>query len=445
MGIAALILVLFVIVLPFTPMAGKIKRGLKEIFGSDAPPAEPPVLVTPAVVEPEPEPVEPDPGPPVPRGPIYLNVPKGTDVRKLAQKIDLKVDVHTETGGVASQVRKANDSYLVEYTVKAKLPKPAKTMDELLAVNPELEAMLPGLPAMLEKAAVSPWFEKLYMNKAARLRRDATQLGELLTRHNLYDCETMLNLRHPESGRRVFLMQAEMDVVSDGSDGDRLPVMPEKVVNSTYYQPFTTYGWRKTGTTPNPMIKGWEQRIENAKSELAKAETPAARKTWLRGRIKTLREGVADMKNRSFLVAEYDPFIVIPVNILVDRKDSHAPNKGDYVIVIYGKKAYPAIVGDGGPDFKVGEGSLRFARELNARAGIYSRPVSDLTVTYLVFPRSADDAAVPDYGRWRKRCEALVKEIGGLGEGVELHEWADLFPKLEEEAVTPPSDSGNSE
>ena len=51
------------------------------------------------------------------------------------------------------------------------------------------------------------------------------------------------------SGRGVFLLQAEMDVVSDGSDGDRLPVMPEEIVTSTNYQPFTSYGWRKTGST----------------------------------------------------------------------------------------------------------------------------------------------------------------------------------------------------
>jgi hypothetical protein len=101
-------------------------------------------------------------------------------------------------------------------------------------------------------------------------------------------------------------------------------------------------------------------------------------------------------------------------------------------VVVFGKKVYPAIVGDGGPDFKVGEASLRFARELNAQAGIYSRPVSDLTVTYLVFPRTADQPfRAPDYAHWRKRCEELLKEVGGLGGGAALHEWKDLFPKNE--------------
>jgi hypothetical protein len=72
------------------------------------------------------------------------------------------------------------------------------------------------------------------------------------------------------------------------------------------------------------------------------------------------------------------------------------------------------------------------AKEIDANANPYRRPVSDLTVTYLVFPRSADDPKrAPDYAHWRKRCGELLGEIGGLGEGVELHEWKDLLPPQE--------------
>ena len=111
-----------------------------------------------------------------------------------------------------------------------------------------------------------------------------------------------------------------------------------------------------------------------------------------------------------------------------DRRDPYAPNIGDFAVVIHGRVAYPAIVGDAGPTYKVGEASLRMAREINANATPYSRPVSDLTVTYLVFPRSADDPkSAPDYGRWRARCEELINRVGGLGEGVELHQWRDLL------------------
>src|SRR5690606_29762817 len=219
-----------------------------------------------------------------------------------------------------------------------------------------------------------------------------------------YDCETILNLRHPASGRRVFLLQAEMDVVSDGSDGDRLATMPDEIVNSTHYQPFTSYGWPKKTRVPNPMVAGWEKRIGNANRELADPATTAERKTWLRNRIAYLKRGIADMKGRSFLIAEYDPFIVIPVNLLT-AGDPFAPKAGDYAVVVHGRKLYPAIVGDGGPTFKVGEASLRMAKEINPRASPYSRPESDLVVTYLVFPGTRDERrGPPDYERWRARC-----------------------------------------
>ena len=142
-----------------------------------------------------------------------------------------------------------------------------------------------------------------------------------------------------------------------------------------------------------------------------------------------LETGIADMKIASFLIAEYDPFIVIPANVLADRRDPYAPNVGDFAIVVHGGVPYPAIVGDAGPSFKVGEASLRVAREINAKAHPYSRPVSDLTVTYLVFPRTADDPkCAPDHAHWRRRCGELVDKVGGLGEGVQLHEWKDLLP-----------------
>ena len=143
------------------------------------------------------------------------------------------------------------------------------------------------------------------------------------------------------------------------------------------------------------------------------------------------------MKARSFLIAEYDPFIVIPVNILASN-DPFAPKTGDYAVVVYGKKIYPALVGDGGPTFKVGEGSLRLAHEINPKASSYSRPVSDLKISYLVFPGSREsERTAPDYEKWRQRCHDLLGEIGGLGEGYELHQWQDLLPKPMPPVQTP--------
>jgi hypothetical protein len=359
-----------------------------------------------------------------------------TDVRKLRSGIPFKTEVNIGKGGIASKERVDDDSYTAFYHLALRLPSPVKTMAELEKSNPDLAKILPGLPSLIEKAEVSGWFNRLYENKAERIRRDANSLNELLTKHNLYDCETILNLRTP-AGQPLFLMQAEMDVVSDGSDGDRLAVMPDSIVNSTHYQPFTSYGWKKRTTTPNPMVAGWEKRVVNAQKELGDRGTTAERKAWLRDRIDYLKRGITDLKSRSFLIAEYDPFIVIPVSLLTSS-DPFAPKVGDYAVVVHGGKIYPSIVGDGGPTFKVGEASLRMALEINPKASPYSRPVSDLKVSYLVFPGSRDpEKGPPDYEKWSQRCAELLAGIGGLGEGYELHQWKDLLAPPE--PATPPA------
>jgi len=204
-------------------------------------------------------------------------------------------------------------------------------------------------------------------------------------------------LKHPETGREVFLFQADMDVVTDGSDGDRLSVMPDEVVHSTYYQPTTSYSWKKATDKPNPMIAGFEQRVKNADAELAQASTTADRKSWLRSRRKYLTDTIAEMKRRSYLVAEHDPFIVISIDkIYGARTQEHIPGVGDYVAVVYKDKIYPAICGDGGPTFKAGESSLRLAKTINPIATSYHRPVSTLGVTYIVFPGSAPSPKRPE-------------------------------------------------
>jgi len=362
--------------------------------------------------------------PPPPRGAAVGSV---MDVRQLRSGIPFETELRFEEGGLASVERVDPKSFVARYTLDLRVPTPSKTLAELETINPKLSTLLPGLPAVFESAEVSPWFHTLYDLKLTRIRRDAHTLNEILTKHNVYDCETILHLRG-EGGRKVFWLQAEMDVVSDGSDGDRLPEMPDEIVNSTNYQPFTSYGWRKRGTTPNPMIAGWQRRIGNAERELADPATTADRKTWLRERIQYLKRGIEDLKARSYLIAEYDPFIVIPLNLITARNDPWAPKVGDFAVVVHGEKLYPAIVGDAGPTFKVGEASLRMAREINSNANPYRRPVSDLTVSYLVFPGSKDPQhGPPDYDHIRQRCHELLNEIGGLGDGIELHRWENLL------------------
>jgi len=356
------------------------------------------------------------------------------DVRQLRSGIAFETELNFEEGGIASAERVDPTSFTARYTVNLRVPTPSKTLEELETVNPALSSMLPGLPTLFENAEVSPWFHTLYDLKLTRIRRDAHTLNQILTKHNVYDCETILHMRG-DDGTRVFWLQAEMDVVSDGSDGDRLPVMPDGIVNSTNYQPFTSYGWRKRTRTPNPMVAGWERRIENARTELADAATTADRKTWLRNRIDYLKRGIEDMTHRSYLIAEHDPFIVIPQNLITAHNDPFAPKVGDFAVVVHEEKLYPAIVGDAGPAFKVGEASLRLAREINSNANPYRRPVSDLTVSYIVFPGSKDTPhSPPDYDHIRQRCHELLGKIGGLGDDYELHQWENLLPSAQPEA-----------
>lgn len=372
---------------------------------------------------------EPVATPPAIVEPAERRVSSGSsDTRKTSKGINLETKVTLLEGGSATAERANDDSYAARCEISIKIPTATDSLEGLVKLNPHLSGVLPDLGEMLKSATVSPYFTELYDRKMERTQSKSKNLGDLLTRHNIFDCETILNLTHPETGRRALLVQAEMDVVSDGSDGDRLPTMPENITTSSYYQPMTSYGWKKTGDVPNPLIAGWKTRIGRANAELALSSTSSSRRAWLKERIKKIEVEIADMENRSFLIADYDPFIVMPVSMVLTKNDSHMAKIGDYAVVIYKDKIYPAIVGDAGPSHKVGEASLRMCKQLDPSATPNIRPVSDLTVTYLVFPRSADKFQAPDYETWYSQCSKLLQEIGGLGDGVDLHQWESTFP-----------------
>jgi len=360
------------------------------------------------------------------------------DVRRTAKGFDLlsKVDVE-ESGELASKVRKEGANYYAQYDLKVKLPKAAQTLEELEAVNGELGRVLPDLAEMVKSAKVSKFYGELYENKLSRLKRDVLRLDALITTHNFFDTQTVLNLTHPESNQKLLLVQSDMDVVTDGSDGDRLPVMPLENVQSPSYQFSTSWWWKKVTDRPNPMIEGFKHRMGNADKEIAGGEATADRVRWLKKRKGDIKGYVKEAQSHSFLLAEYDPFIVMPTPMIIDRSDSHSPRAGDYAVVIFQDKVYPCIVGDAGPTYKMGEASLRLAKELNAKANKGYRPISDLTVTYVVFPQSRGDRKQPNYEEWREKCAALLEKVGGLGEGVELFEWEVTIPPIEIEEEEP--------
>ncbi len=439
-GVLSLVLALFLI--DVLNLGGKVKAGLKDFIGADARHAEPPspepeVRVVEKIVEVPVEKVvekivEVEVQPPMPSS--YIPWQK-IDTAKLWNGIQIENRVEAAQGGLASVEREKDESNQLEMPLSFKIPRPSENMEDLERLNGHLPKMLPGIGEMMETAKVSPFFHQLYENKTRRIQQRVTRLDQQLSVHNLYDTETILELEHPETGRKALLLQGEMDVVSDGSDGDRWPFLDNYISMSQFYQPFTSYGWGKRTSTPNPLLARWEENLDKYEDRFAIKGLSIEENRYLREQISTLTREISDMKARSYLIAEADPFIVISLAFLGRRDQTDfGPLIGDYAVVIHEDKLYPAIVGDAGPTWKSGEASLRIAREINKNASPYSRPVSDLTVTYLVFPNSREEVnSPPDLQRWHDNCRAYLDQIGGIGEGYALHQWEDLIPiKLEE-------------
>lgn len=327
--------------------------------------------------------------------------------------------VEADYGTTATVERKTPESYELELKLKVKVPTPNTTLAELSTVNPALPTVLPALEAMLTKAVPDPFFDAMYKRKVATIHNDLPRLNDLITRHNFFDCETILRLEHPQTKRKALLIQADMDIVMDGSDSDRVPFVDG---SSAYFQPMTSYRWPKRGSVPNPFIAPREERILAAQTELPTA--PPVRKEELQKLVARLKVEIADLRANSFLVSTVDPFVVVPGPLLA-TKGPFSPKLGDYCVVIFGDTIYPAIVGDVGPSYKAGEASLRLGKELNAKANAMFRPVSDLTVTYLVFPDTADKPnGPPDLIRWTARCNELLATLGG--HAGKMHTWVDL-------------------
>lgn len=447
-----LLIILTGLLLPFTPFAGKIKKGIQDIVESARSTKERIVTrdvtrdvikevqvevpVTRDVIKEVTKEVVREIQPPLPEKFVPR---KDIDVASLFNGITVKTKLLTEDGGFASLERLDPESYKAEFQLSIRVPKANQTLPELTRINKHLPAILPGLETMLASGKVSGFYHKLYENKTNRVQNDLTRLNRVLDRHNFYDCETILELTHPATQRKALLIQSEMDVVADGSDGDRMPTLDEYIYLSDYYQPFTSYAWAKTTTTPNPLLGKWEERLKKAQDEFATKGLSSARNRELSAIISTLKVEVGELKARSSLIAEKDPFIVLSLLFRgYGEQNKFTPQMGDYAAVIHDGKIYPAICGDYGPSFKMGEASLRMAKTINPKATPYIRPESDLKVTYLVFPGTADkERSAPDLAKWQEKCSSLIGEVGGIGAGYALHVWEDLLKKPEPPPTVP--------
>jgi Fungal chitosanase of glycosyl hydrolase group 75 len=431
-----LIIIALLLVIPFTPFAGKIKQGLKEIVNAGRSSTEVitreierrvevPVEVVKEVIKEVPAPPPPLPDDFIPR--------KEADVSTFFNGITIKTKLITEQGTYASLERLDPEAYKAEFQLSVRVPKANQTLAELSRINPALPSLLPDLSAMLPSAKVSGFYHKLYENKTNGIQRDITRLNKILDRHNFFDCETILEMSHPTSQRKALLIQSEMDVVCDGTDGDRMATLDEFIYMSDYYQPFTSYAWAKKTKTPNPLLARWESRLAKATEQFNVKGLPADKNRELKALIDTLKVEINEMKSRSSLIAEKDPFIVLSLLFRgYSGSNKYTPQMGDYAVVLYGDKMYPAICGDYGPTQKMGEASLFMAKAISDKATPYRRPESDLKITYLIFPGTAEKPnAPPNLDHWHEKCSTYLKELGGIGSGRELHRWADPFPKAE--------------
>lgn len=409
----------------FTPTGQRVGRAVsRKLFPPD-PAAGPRVIIRENIVEKRVEVPVPAPPPALPSGPSLS--PRGGDLTTLFSGVGLKTTFLPSPGDTATEERASEGAYVVEMNLKLRIPKPATTLAQLRPLNPALPVLLPGLGALVERAKVSGFFHYLYDLKAKSVVANLKRLDRLPTRHNFYDLDALLECEHATTKQKVLFMQADMDVVSDGSDGDRMPSFDDYILKSSFFQPTTSYGWPKITNKPNPVIPKMEEELREVQEKLKAPKLTAAEKATLTSRAEEIPRYTADLKRRSYLIGQEDPFIVIPTSLRNYKgRNAWAPSIGDYAVVIHGHLLLPAIVGDYGPTTKVGEASLRIARQIDPKASPYRRPVSDLKVTYLIFPDSADTPRkAPDYAAWRAKCAGLLERIGGLGEAAVLHEWED--------------------
>jgi len=336
-------------------------------------------------------------------------------------------EVHTKVesaiGDLAFNERKAPDSYVLNLQVNVRVPRAAQTMEELSVPDRSLPSVLSGLAEMLPTSKVSDFYYGLYQLKVESLGRELGRLEQLLSKHNFFDCNTILELTNPRSSRKALLIQSDMDVNADGSDSDRTRTVDGSSAN---FQPYTSYRWPKRTDLPSQFLVDWENKLKQAQSELVEKIGSPERKKVLKDQIEVLEREIGDLKRYSFLVSKADPFVVLPGFMLRQTNHAFLPRLGDYVVVIYEGKLYPAILGDTGPSNKIGEASLRLATQLDPHANAYNRPETNLNVTYLLFPNTAEaQPGPPDLEKMRSRCQTLLDQIGGSP--AELWQWTDIL------------------
>jgi hypothetical protein len=305
------------------------------------------------------------------------------ETAKLFNGMEIRSKVTTIEGAPAVVERKTPDAYTLELDVQVRVPQAAQTVEQLAAADPLLGSLLPGLKDEIPTSKVSNFYHGLYQLKVDAVNRTLARLDQIVSRHNFFDCNTILELQDHKTNRKALLIQSDMDVNADGSDADRSSDVEGSTAN---FQPFTSYRWPKKTSKTSQFVPEREEKLKQLQSEFETKTTTPERKKVLKDQIEQLQREVNDLKKYSFLVAKADPYVVLPGFMFRQPNHPFQPKLGDCVVVIYQGKLYPALLGDIGPSYKIGEASLRICSQLDPRSNAYNRPASDLNITYIVFP-----------------------------------------------------------
>jgi hypothetical protein len=347
------------------------------------------------------------------------------ETAKLFNGMEIRSKVTTVEGLPAVVERKTPDAYTLELDVQVRVPQAAQTLEQLATADPLLSSLLPGLKDEIPTSKVSNFYHGLYQLKVDAVNRTLARLDQIVSRHNFFDCNTILELQDHKTNRKALLIQSDMDVNADGSDADRSSDVEGSTAN---FQPFTSYRWPKKTSKTSQFVPEREEKLKQLQSEFETKTTTPERRKVLKDQIEQLQREVNDLKKYSFLVAKADPYVVLPGFMFRQPNHPFQPKLGDCVVVIYQGKLYPALLGDIGPSYKIGEASLRICSQLDPRSTAYNRPASDLNITYIVFPGSAEEPpGPPDLPKLHDRCSTLLNEIGGYSG--ELWTWEDILSK----------------
>ncbi|HZC59559.1 MAG TPA: glycoside hydrolase family 75 protein [Chthoniobacterales bacterium] len=347
------------------------------------------------------------------------------ETAKLFNGLEIHSKVATTEGALAVLERRIPDSYKLELSVDVRVPQAAQNLDQLGVADPMIGSVLTGLKDELPTAKISNFYHGLYQLKVDSLNRNLTRLEQIVSRHNFFDCNTILEIQDRKTNRKALLIQSDMDVNGDGSDADRSSDVDGAAAN---FQPYTSYRWPKRSNKVSQFIPEREERLKQLQTEYDAKTTAPDRKRALQDQIDELQRELNDLKKYSFLISKADPYIVLPGFMLRQPTHPFEPKLGDLAVVIFQGKLYPALVGDAGPSYKIGEASFRICKQIDSRSNAYNRPSSDLNITYIVFPGSAEDPpGPPDLQKLHDRCSALLNEIGGFSG--DLFVWQDILAK----------------